>query len=81
MTWPEGAPTENYAVVKRTNADARVWGNILIKQRQLGAITTGRCDSPPMNVGQWMWIFDTDVWILDTDTKFDFDIDFDMDLL
>ena len=29
-----GTPTENYPVVKATNADAAVWGDLLIKSKQ-----------------------------------------------
>lgn len=36
-----GTPTENYPIVKATNADAAVWGDLLIQSKHVGAIRQG----------------------------------------
>ena len=36
-----GTPTANYPVVKATNADAAVWGDLLIQSKHVGAIRQG----------------------------------------
>ena len=40
-----------YAVVRDANADAQVWGNLLIQARFAASITTGPCTIPPLTSG------------------------------
>ena len=40
----KGTPTANYPIVKATNADAEVWGALLLSSRHVGAIRSEPLD-------------------------------------
>ena len=44
--WDDGVgkPSPNYPIAKEANADAVVWGKLLLSTKNIGTLTTGPCD-------------------------------------